>query len=143
MNIQPYLCFEGQAEDAIEFYKKAVGATCEVLMRMSDAPEGAGCGEGPPPPGDKVMHADLVMGETTLHVSDGMCSGKPEFKGIALSMTLDDEDKAKGCYAALAEGGTSILPLHATFFSPLFGMVKDKFGITWNVMVKAPASVPA
>lgn len=143
MNIQPYLSFEGQAEEAIEFYKSALGAECTLLMRMGDAPEGACCGENSAkPPAHKVMHANLQVGDAELHLSDGMCSGKPEFKGICLSLSLKDEAEVRSRYENLSKGGEPVMPLEKTFFNPLFGMVKDRFGVTWNLMVQVQAPVP-
>jgi PhnB protein len=136
MNIQPYLCFEGRTEEAIEFYQKAVGADCPRLMRWAEAPEGP-CGGGPPPPDNKIMHADLMFGSSMVHFSDGMCSGQANFAGIHLSLNLKTESQARDCYSALTDGGQPFLELHETFFSPLFGMLKDRFGVTWSVMVES------
>ncbi len=111
MQVQPYLFFEGRTEEALEFYKKALGAKVEMLMRYKDSPE-------PQPP--------------------GMCTGKPNFQGITLSLDAANEREARRLFAALGEGGKVNLPLGKTFFSPAFGMVADCFGVSWMVIVAAP-----
>jgi PhnB protein len=135
MQIQPYLFYEGRAEEAIEFYRKALGAEVQMLMRMKDSPE-------PPPPGsqpagseNKIMHATLTIGGATLMVSDGHCSGSQAFQGFALSLDAKDDADAERLFNALADGGTVRMPLSKTFFSPKFGMVSDKFGILWMVII--------
>ncbi|MEW6123123.1 MAG: VOC family protein [Pseudomonadota bacterium] len=145
MLAQPYLTFEGRAEEAIDFYVRTLGAKVEMMMRFSDAPpmpeEPNGCAmpEGAtPPPGHKVMHASLRIGETVVMLSDGLSQGTPDFKGFALSLTVADRAEADRVFAALAEGGTVQMPLAETFFSPAFGMVADRFGLGWMVVVAAP-----
>ena len=135
MQVQPYLFFEGRAEEAIEFYKKALGAEVEMLMRFKDSPEppSAECG---PLSGDKVMHACLKVGEARVMASDGMASGKPNFQGFSLSVNAADESDAKRKFAALSEGGQVHMPLGKTFFSPCFGMVADRFGVSWMIIVE-------
>lgn len=145
MLVQPYLSLEGRAEEAIQFYVRALGAKVEMMMRFSEAPpmpEPAGCAmpEGAAPPaGDKIMHASLRIGDSVVMLSDGMCQGPAEFKGIALSLTVADQAEADRVFAALAEGGTVQMPLAPAFFSPAFGMVADRFGIGWMVVVAPPA----
>lgn len=145
MQLQPYLSFEGRAEEAIAFYVQALGAQVEMMMRFSEAPpmpDPAGCAmpEGAAPPtGDKIMHASLRIGESTLLLSDGLSRGTPTFKGMALSLTVADADAAGRVFGALAEGGTVQMPLAPTFFSPGFGMVADRFGVGWMVVI-APAA---
>jgi PhnB protein len=135
MEIQPYLFFNGRCEEAIEFYKRALDAQVEMLMRNKESPE-------PPPPGmlppgseNKVMHAALRIGGAVVMASDGHCSGQTEFKGFSLSITVPDAATADRYFAALAEGGQVQMPLSKTFFSPRFGMVADRFGMGWMIMV--------
>jgi PhnB protein len=135
MQIQPYLFFDGRCEEAIEFYKRAVGAEVQMLMRFKESP-------APPPPGmaapgteDKVMHASVKIGDTVVMASDGECGGKPTFQGFSLSLTLGSEVEAERAFAALAEGGEVRMPLSKTFFSPSFGMLADRFGVGWMIMV--------
>ena len=132
--IQSYLFFDGKCEEAIEFYKKALGAELNMLMRYKDSPE-------PPPPGcgpvdsNKVMHAQFRIGDTVVMASDGRATGNPDFKGFALALTVKTEAEAEKAFDALANGGKVEAPLTKTFFSPRFGMVADKFGVFWMVLV--------
>lgn len=132
--VQPYLFFDGKCEEAIEFYKKAVGASVNMLMRFKDSPE-------PPPPGcappdtNKVMHAQFQVGETVIMASDGRATGNPKFEGFALSLTVKTEGEADKAFNALASGGKVEQPLAKTFFSAKFGMVVDRFGVFWMVLV--------
>lgn len=138
MKIENYLFFEGHCEEAIKFYRDALGAEVEMMMRYKDSPEpSAGCGGGPPPPGDKVMHASFLIGKSRVMASDGMCNGKPEFKGFSLSIEVPSEAQANKVFAALSSGGNVVMPLGKTFFSPCFGMVADKFGVHWMVIAEA------
>ena len=132
MQIQPYLSFEGRADEAIEFYKKAIGAKVDMLMRFKEAPDQSMV---TPENKDKVMHAALRAGDTQLLMSDGRCTGGANFHGIALALSAATEGDAERIFNALAEGGKVNMPLAKTFFSPKFGMVADKFGVGWKVMV--------
>ncbi|HVC10241.1 MAG TPA: VOC family protein [Burkholderiales bacterium] len=139
MQIQPYLFFEGRCEEALEFYKKALGAEVAMLMRYKDNPEPPETSKAPPGSENKVMHASVRIGETTLMASDGLCQGKPSFQGFSLTVTARDEAEAKRLFGALGEGGQVRMPLAKTFFSPSFGMVADRFGVSWMVLVPAKA----
>jgi PhnB protein len=132
MNIQPYLSFEGRCDEAIEFYKNAIGAKVDMLMRFKEAPDQSMV---TPESKDKVMHAALHAGDTQLLMSDGRCTGGPNFQGIALALSANTEADAERIFNALAEGGKVNMPLAKTFFSPKFGMVADKFGVGWMVLV--------
>lgn len=139
MSIQPYLFFEGHADEAIAFYGKAIGAKVTMRMTYGDGPDGE-CPGGMKPPADKVMHAGLRVGGSDLALSDGMCSGKPDFKGFSLTLVCDDDADAKRRFEALADGGKVDVPLAESFFASSFGMLVDRFGLGWMVMVpKAPA----
>ena len=133
MKVQPYLFFEGRAEEAISFYKRAVGATVTMLMRNKESPDKPPPGMLPPGSDDKVMHAELKIGESAVLVSDGMVSGKPNFSGMSLSLVVA-EAEAKRAFEALAEGGKVTMPLGKTFFAKQFGMLTDKFGVSWLVV---------
>ena len=131
--VQPYLFFGGQCEEALEFYRGALGAEVQMLMRYKESPE-----PQPSMPscfGDKVMHATVRIGETTGMASDGLCDGKPNFDGFSLSVTVPDEAEANRVFAALGEGGLVTMPLEKTFWSPKFGMLNDRFGVGWMVSV--------
>jgi len=137
MQIQPYLFFDGRCEEAIEFYRSALGAELLMLMRFKDSPE-------PPPPGqlapgseNKVMHASFRVGETTLMASDGTCQGPSSFQGFSLTLSVADATEAERLFSALSAGGRVQMPLGKTFFSPCFGMAVDRFGVSWMVIVPA------
>jgi PhnB protein len=136
MQVQPYLFFDGRCEEAVEFYRSALGAEVAMLMRFKDSPE-------PPQPGmppgseNKIMHASLRIGETTVMASDGHCLGKPSFQGVSLSLTVPVDAEAERLFAALADGGQVQMPLTKTFFSSRFGMVADRFGVSWMIHVDA------
>jgi PhnB protein len=130
--VQPYLFFAGRCEEAVEFYRKAVDAEVTRLVRFKDNPDPGACAAAPE---DKVMHASLRIGETTVLVSDGRCEGEPSFEGFSLSLTVANEAEADRLFAALADGGQVQVPLTKTFFSPRFGMVDDRFGVSWMIYV--------
>ena len=135
--IQPYLYFEGRCEEAIEFYKKALGAEVMVLLRFKDSP--VGCPMGLPSGSEnKVMHAQLRIGKTVIMVGDARNSGKPNFQGFGLSLSLANEAEVDKAFKALAEGGQVVMPLEKTFFSPRFGMITDRFGVMWMTLVQQP-----
>lgn len=135
MEVQPYLNFDGRCEEAIEFYRSALGAEVVMLMRNKENPEPPPPNVIPPEAGDKILHASLRIGVSTVMASDGMCQGKPSFQGITLSLSAADEAEAGRLFAALSEGGQVRMPLAKTFFSPAFGMVHDRFGVSWMVIV--------
>jgi len=141
MKVQSYLSFEGRCDEALGFYKKALGAEVVQLMRYSEAPApepsdnaDASCGGAMPSP-DKVMHAVVRIGETELMASDGRCSGQPEFKGVMLALTANTDAEARKWFDALADGGQVMQPLMKTFFTSSFGMLNDRFGVSWLLVV--------
>ena len=136
MQVQPYLFFDGRCEEAIEYYKHVLGAEVMMLMRYKDSPEPAATGKVPPGSGNKVMHASLRIGESVIMLSDGFCQGKPSFQGYSLSLSVRTEAEARRLFGALEDGGRVQMPLAKTFFSPLFGMVNDRFGVGWMVVVE-------
>ena len=148
MQIQPYLFFEGRCEEALHFYRDQLGAEIRALMRFNEAPplppgqDADGCAGGPPADGTKVMHAEFRIGESTLMASDGMASGQPQFAGVSLSLLARDAAEAQRLFQALGDGGQVQMPLGPTFFSPAFGMVADRFGVSWMVVVHAPGQAP-
>ena len=135
MPVQPYLFFDGRCEEAIEFYRKSLGAEAVMLTRYKDMPGPPQPGMVPPGSENKVMHASLRIGDSEIMASDGHCSGAPTFQGFALSITPKDEAHARRMFEALLDGGQVRMPLEKTFFSPCFGMVADRFGITWMIYV--------
>lgn len=137
MPIEPYLFFNGRCEEAINFYKSALGATDVNIMRYKDSPEPPPPGMVPPNSENKVMHSSFKVGGATVMASDGDCSGKLDFKGISLSLTARNDADAERLFGALADGGKVQMPIGKTFFASRFGMVADKFGVPWMVITGA------
>lgn len=134
MKVQSYLFFDGRCEEAIEFYKKMLGAKVEMLMRFKENPDKSNPGSIPPGGEDKVMHASFSIGETSVMASDGYCLGKPEFKGVALALTVKSDAEADKTFKALSDGGQVQMPLTKTFFASRFGMCADRFGVSWMII---------
>jgi len=130
MQLHPYLFFEGRCEEAAQFYERAVGAKIGRLLRFTDSPDRSLCGTAE---SNKVMHMTLQIGDQTIMASDGQCQGSQNYQGFALSLTVKDEAEAERRFHALAEGGHVTQPLMKTFFSPRFGMVTDRFGVSWMI----------
>jgi PhnB protein len=137
MQVQPYLSFDGHADEAIEFYKGAVGAKVNMLMRFKDSPEPPPSGQFPPEMMNKVLHASLTIGESIVLLSDGRCMDKMKFHGICLTLLVSSEAEAERVFGALSNGGKITMPLAKTFFSPRFGMLDDRFGVSWMVYVES------
>lgn len=135
MLVQPYLSFGGRCEEALEFYKQALGAEVDVVLRFNESPDPAPPGMIPPGFDNKVMHSSFRVGSSVIMATDGCDPGPAEFKGISLSISVANEAEADRVFAALADGGQVQMPLAKTFFSPRFGMVGDRFGVTWLVIV--------
>ena len=135
MPIEPYLFFEGRCKEALDFYTRSLGAEVEMLMRYSESPDPLPPDKLPPGSDQKVMHAVLRIGDARLLASDGLCSGKPDFGGFSLCITAAGAAEANRVFAAFADGGHVQMPLSRTFYSPCFGMVTDRFGVAWMVIV--------
>jgi PhnB protein len=135
MYVEPYLFFDGRCEEALSFYRNAIGAETTFLMRFKDSPEPPQEGCVQPGAADKVMHAAFKLGDTLIMASDGRCEGRPNFQGFALTISVRDEAEAERVFAAMSEGGQVQMPLAKTFFSPRFGMLADRFGVGWMVIV--------
>lgn len=132
MNLQPYVFFDGRCDEALAFYASALGAKVEFLMRFSESPDLSSVREEQR---DKVMHCNVRIGETQFMMSDGQCLGGPRFEGFALTINADSSDEADRMFAALSEGGQVQMPMTETFFAHRFGMVGDKFGVSWMLLV--------
>lgn len=139
LGLTPYLTFSGRCEEALEFYKQAIGAKVEMVMRFNQSPD-------PVPPGmmeagfeTKIMHSSFHVGDLRVMATDG-CDSKSQFDGFSLALTVSTEAEADRYFNGLADGGTVSMPLGKTFWSPRFGMVKDRFGVHWMVMV--PGETP-
>lgn len=138
MKIDPYLSFNGRADEAIEFYKSALGAKVNVLMRFKESPEKP-AGGFPPETLNQVMHADLSIGHSRILVTDGGCQSDKTFGGTTLSLQVTSDAEAEKRFTALAEGGNITMPMNKTFFASAFGMVTDRFGVSWMVINQKPA----
>jgi len=132
----PYLNFDGRCEEALEFYKKAVGAKVDMMMRCKEAPEP---GQIKPGLEDKILHSSFTVGKSMIMASDGYNQNNPSFNGTSLALSTATESEAQKLFDALAEGGQVRMPLTKTFFSPAFGMLADKFGVPWMVVVSTEA----
>ena len=137
MQVQSYLFFDGRCEEAVEFYKKALGAEVTMLMRFKDSPEPCQPGMVPPGAENKIMHSSFRIGDTEIMASDGQCAGRASFQGFSLALTVPNEAEADRLFAALGDGGQVQMPLTKTFFSPRFGMVADRFGVSWMIVVES------
>jgi PhnB protein len=133
--LHPYLFFEGQADEAIAFYKQALGAEVDMLLRYEDSPEAPPPGKIPADKLSKIQHASLRIGSSVLSLSDGQCSGAPNFKGFAVTLMMPEAAEVERAFAALSVGGQVVQPLIETFFTPRFGMVVDRFGVMWMLFV--------
>ena len=134
MQVQPYLFFDGRCEEALEFYRTALGAEVTMLMRFKESPEPMPADMCPPGSDEKVMHASFRIGETTLMASDGRAQGNPVFQGFSLSITAADDAEAQRLFNVLSEGGKVQMPLAKTFYASSFGMVADRFGVGWMII---------
>ena len=132
MLVQSYLFMDGRAEEAIEHYKKTLGATVNMLLRFKDSPEPQSSAPGSE---NKIMHADISIGETKVLISDGHNKGQPNFQGFGLALSAKTETEADKVFSGLSDGGKVTMPQSKTFFSPRFGMLTDKFGVNWMIMV--------
>jgi PhnB protein len=135
MQVQPYLFFNGRCEEAIEFYKSALNAADVQMMRYKDSPEPAPPGMLPAGSENKVMHACFRVGDSTVLASDGNCGGATKFEGVTLTLIVPTTADAERFFNALGDGGQVQMPLTKTFFSPSFGMVADRFGVSWMIYV--------
>ena len=133
MHVQPYLFFDGRCDEALDFYKKAIGADVKMLMRWKDSPDKSMCTQDN---ADKLMHSQFQIGDTTVMASDGRNQGQPKFDGFALSIIAKTESEADKIFGALGDGGQVTMPMSKTFFSPRFGMLADKFGVHWMILVQ-------
>ncbi len=132
--IEPYLIFSGRCEEALEFYRRTLGAEIEMMMRFDESPEPLPAEAVAPGNEKKIMHASLRIGGARVMASDGNPAGST-FQGFSLSLSVPSEHEANKVFAALADGGSIDMPLAKTFWSPLFGLLTDRFGVSWMVSV--------
>lgn len=140
MRIEPYLFFNGQAEEALAFYERALGGQVESKMRYAECPDPVPPEQLPPGGPQKLLHARLHLGEMALMMSDGVPRDGGGFRGFSLTLQYSTEADARRVFDVLTEGGQMLLPLSRTFFSPCYGMLVDRFGVQWMVMVCTPPS---
>lgn len=138
MKVQAYVSFDGRCEEALEFYKKSIGAEVTSLMRWKESPDAAM--KAPPGFEEKIMNAAFRIGETELMADDGMGEKTAEFKGMTLAIGVANDAEAKRVFTALGESGNVTMPLAKTFWTSSFGMLTDKFGVPWMVNVETAAS---
>ncbi len=134
--VEPYLFFNGNCEQAVEFYRQAIGAEVEMMMRYQESPEAPPPGMVPPGWENKIMHASFRIGASRIMASDGCGDGR-NFSGFSLSLAYATGAEAARAFNALAEGGQVTMPLGKTFWSPCFGMLTDRFGMGWMITVAA------
>jgi PhnB protein len=134
MQVHPYVYFDGRCEEALAFYRSALGAEVTALMRFSEGPQPHPPGAIPAGAENRVMHASFRVGDSEIYASDGHCGGKPVFQGFSLALRVDGDAAARRAFDALADGGKVNMPLGKTFFASSFGMVADRFGINWIVL---------
>ncbi len=139
MHVSPYLFFDGRCEEALKYYKKVLGAEVGMMMRFDENPDPPANSMVPPGSGKKIMHAAFTVGTHTLMASDGMCGGAPNFQGFALSLTVKTDKEAEKLFKAIKKDGQERMAMTTTFFASRFGMVADKFGVTWMVITEMPA----
>ncbi len=130
MQVQPYLDFNGRCEEAVEFYRHALGAEVLSIHRFKDSPDP---NMNTPALADKIMHAGLRIGENTVLASDGHCNGGQTFQGFSLALNVSNVADAERFFTALSDGGQVHMPLTKTFFSPGFAMLSDRFGVRWMI----------
>jgi PhnB protein len=135
LHVQPSLCFDGRCEEAVAFSTQTLGAEVRMLLRFQDSPEPPQPGMVSPGAEHKVRHTRCRIGKTMVRASDGPCTRQPSFQGFALLLTVPYAAAAAWLFAALADGGQVQMPLTTTVFAPRFGMVADRFGVSWSVTV--------
>jgi PhnB protein len=134
MRAEPYLFLQGRCQEALDFYRTAVGAEVQMVVRFGDMPN------APPGAENNVMHAVIRIGDTTVMASDGQGAGPAQFHGFSLSLAADTDAEAERLFAALAQGGEVRMPLMPTPFASRMGMLADRFGVPWMVVCQQPTS---
>ncbi|QYJ68148.1 VOC family protein [Flavobacterium litorale] len=133
--INPYIAFKGNCEEAFNFYKSVFGGEFTYISRFGEMPESDGYTV---PEAEKamIMHVSLPIGTTTLMGSDTPVAYRNNSivgNNISVSFNTNSEKEAHDVFNGLAEGGNVLTPLAKTFWAPLFGMLTDKFGINWMI----------
>ena len=131
MDVQAYLFFDGNTDEALAYYSEKIGAKVEALMRFEECPAKE---QMPEATWSKVMHSNFRVGNTQIMASDGNCGGAATFTGFALTINVETDEKAETMFAALAADGRVEMAMGSTFFATRYGMLVDKFGVTWMVI---------
>ena len=136
--LTPYLGFAGNTREAFRFYERALGGSIKAMLTYDDMPKPAapaeGC-DGPQPSGSSIMHACLVLPGGAMLFAGDAPAGRPYegIKGVMLAVQYDTVDQAQSAFHALSQGGTVTMPLAPTFWAKTFGMVTDRFGVSWGL----------
>lgn len=130
MQINPYLAYDSNCEEAFNYYAKVLGGTIEAMMTVADSPMAA---QSPPDRQNKIMHARMTIDGEVLMASDMPPEHYREPQGIHVSLQIDDPADAERKFAALAEGGSITMPMAQTFWARRFGTCVDRFGIPWMI----------
>jgi PhnB protein len=135
MKLNPYLNFNGNCEEAFQFYAKVLNGTDLRIMRFRDSPMGEKMSEAEK---DMVIHARFKAGDTTVMGSDGPGGHYSKPQGYAVNINVDTPEEAESIFAGLSEGGNVGMPIQETFWAVRFGMVTDRFGTPWMVNCEKP-----
>jgi PhnB protein len=136
VRVEPYLYFQGRCEEALAFYRAAIGADGTVIARFGDLPGS----QSPPETDAKVAHAVFRIGDTVVLASDGQGEAKPVFDGFSLSLTASDDAETERLFAGLADGGQVQVPVMSTPFASRMGILTDRFGVSWMVVTDAQSA---
>src|ERR1700730_4351795 len=130
MQLNPHLDFNGHCQAAFKFYQQCLGGDIQAMMTWGDSPM---ADQVPPEWRDRIIHATLIVGETTLMGADAPPDRYEEPRGFAVAIQVNDPGDAERIFAALSQDGTVTMPLQQTFWTVRFGMLVDRFGIPWMV----------
>jgi PhnB protein len=135
MKIDLHLVFPGKCREAFAFYEKTFNSKVQFCMTFGEAPEGSPI---PPDSKDLIMHTAMPLGSIMLMGCDAPKGREATLGGFQISITDDTSDEVERIFDELKAGGSVQMPLGKTFWSPLFGMCTDKFGVGWMVSVPGP-----
>lgn len=130
MHFSPYLNFDGHCKEAIEFYAELLGGEIVFMSTFAEAPDDEDISPGLK---DKIMHAQLKIGDQVIMASDASPENYAIPQGIHITIGVDTPEEAERIYEALSEGGSVQMPLEETFWAKRFAMFSDRFGIPWMV----------
>jgi len=131
MDVQAYLFFDGKTDEALAYYAEKIGAKTEALMRFEECPAKE---QMPEATWSKVMHSNFRVGDTQIMASDGNCGGQATFAGFSLTINVETDEEAERLFNALAADGRVEMAMGPTFFASRYGMLVDKFGVSWMVI---------